>query len=104
VASQCKDIISAGDFRYCEYYKHCKSIPCSDPIANFQKTHDFNGEVENSTSLYYIVQYRHPIEQIISHYEYIILREKEEGIATIDTKKRWIDFLFEGELPKKDII
>src|SRR4030042_821818 len=29
----------AGKLCYCEYYDHCRTVPCSDTNTNFQKTH-----------------------------------------------------------------
>jgi len=35
-----------GEMRYCENYHHCNSVPCTDPLTNVQKTHDFDLDVK----------------------------------------------------------
>ena len=66
----------AGTFCYCEYYRHCKSSPCSDVKTNFQKNHDFEGSLPNTRLLKYIIQYRTPVESLISNFEFDIKNSK----------------------------
>ena len=59
----------AGDFGYCEFYKHCNQTPCTDPQVTFQKSHDFGLEMLQSDELDYMVLYREPLPAIISFFE-----------------------------------
>lgn len=98
--SECREILHAGDFHYCEYYNHCRSMPCTDSLANFQKNHDFQNKVQNLWSNYYIIQYRHPLEHLIVLYEYSIIKGHELDKEVYDDKKRWLDFVY-GAVPSK---
>jgi len=68
----CRDVIIAGDFKYCEFYNHCQSIPCSHADTTFTKNHDFGFNVRITDRFNYLVLYRHPIASIVSWYEYIL--------------------------------
>lgn len=65
-----KGIISSGRFHYCEYYSHCKSVPCSDPRTNYSKNHDFGRHLPPETFPRLIVQIRHPLASIISYFQF----------------------------------
>lgn len=59
----------AGKFGYCEFYKHCHQVPCSDPGVTFQKNHDFGLQLPVSRCIDYLVLYREPLPSIISYFE-----------------------------------
>lgn len=58
------------ELHYCDYYRHCRQVPCIDSKTNYQKTHDFDVALAVQNELKYIVQVRHPLEAIPSWYEY----------------------------------
>jgi len=60
---------SCGEFIYCEYYTHCRKIPCSNLKTTFQKSHDFDLTLPNIAGQYYIVQYRNPKDAIASNFK-----------------------------------
>lgn len=70
--TMCVDVLTAGDLQYCEFYKHCEQIPCSNPKTNFQKNHDFGLKLPQTDKDFYIVLYRHPLESIVSIYNYYL--------------------------------
>ena len=74
--------------RFCEYYSGCKTSPCKNPQTNYQKNHDFDLTLDNNPNYVYIVQYRSPMESLISYYKHGI----NIGVITEDTKKNWVDF------------
>lgn len=86
-----REINFAGDFVYCEHYKHCGRIPCSDSRTNFQRSHDFGLRLTIDTEKPYLVLYRKPLDAIISHYE----AQFRWGICRLemDTEKFWKRFL-----------
>ena len=53
---------------YCEFYGHCRRTPCTDPKTNYQKNHDLHLNLARSQAYLYLVQYRNPIEAIVSWY------------------------------------
>ena len=55
-------------FRYCEWYGHCRRSPCSNLKTNWQKNHEFQLSLLRVPERRYVVQYRHPIEGIVSWY------------------------------------
>ena len=78
------EILEAGPLRYCEYYKHCRHNPCTDPNANFQKVHDFHlfkshhqkslnlnqDEIRIDNRRKYIIQFReNAVASIVSEYK-----------------------------------
>ncbi|MBW2046214.1 MAG: hypothetical protein JRI96_15265 [Deltaproteobacteria bacterium] len=79
---------SAGELVYCEYYHHCGQTPCADPKTNFQKNHDFGLKLENNLSYNYIIQYRHPIESIVSYYKF----QTEYSHTIENNKQNWMSF------------
>jgi len=91
---QCRQVLHAGDFHYCEYYNHCKSIPCTDPTVNFQKYHDIHMGFEFDRAKKFVIQYRHPIETIVSYYNFLILTSKELGMCIEDNEKNWSNFIY----------
>lgn len=76
-------IIHANNLHYCDYYKHCRQVPCSDEQVNFQKNHDFGlfvaheqkqfklnqEEFKKDNRKNYIIQYRElPVDSAVSEY------------------------------------
>lgn len=86
----CKNVLQAGDFRYCEFYQHCQQTPCSDLKINFQKNHDFDLKLKNVFNFKYIIQYRHALGSLVSWY--MIMVEKEE---IEDSKEAWEFFVYQ---------
>ena len=84
--TQFKEVIPAGEFIYCPFYKHCQMTPCSDRRTNFQKNHDFGLKLNKESSYKYIVQYRHPLECLVSWYK-LKAYQKEDSLET------WIEFI-----------
>ncbi len=87
---QCLRLYFRDQFHYCHFDHHCKQIPCTDPKTNFQKHHDYKLFLVNNPSTNYIIQYRHPIESLISLYN---LSKQLGKITENDTKKDWFTFL-----------
>jgi len=86
-ASSCCKVLEAGELFYCEFYSHCNKMPCSDERTNFQKTH--NKKIQNKQSNFYIIQYRHPLEYLVAHYEYV---SKKRNISI--SENNWLNFLY----------
>ena len=96
VDKQCNKVVCGGDFHYCEYYHHCRTSPCADPRTNFQKNHDFDGRVQNCRNNYYVIQYRHPLECLISFFEWWNARARKHKTSQED----WFRFIY-GNPSKK---
>jgi hypothetical protein len=77
------------NFSYCEYYSHCRQIPCVNN-AQFQKNHDFDLDLPIDKSVKYIVQYRHPYESIASFYSFDLFHNKIEN-DHIDTWRNYLN-------------
>lgn len=58
-----------GEVQYCDYYRHCRHSPCLEARTNLQKCHDFDLRLERAPGWMYVIQYRHPLEAIVSWYE-----------------------------------
>lgn len=58
------------ELSYCDFYRHCRQVPCTDPATNYHKTHDFDLRLPIRDDLKYIVQIRNPLEAIPSWYKY----------------------------------
>lgn len=87
-------------FHYCEFYSHCRHTPCTDPLTNFQKNHDFGLKLPITDSDKYIIQYRNPIASIISWYRMHVwyLQNPETASKSLvkkDCKDEWLRFLNE---------
>jgi len=61
-------IFDSGVIKYCEKYIHCGNSPCVNPIVNFQKDHDLDLKTARDENRYLLVQYRSPIESLISFF------------------------------------
>ena len=87
----CHRLITAGEFSYCEYYRHCSKgryntfVPCpSIPVV--QKYHGTHGFGINKhghefvTDYNVIIQHRSPVPATISNYERMLVqRRKRDG-------------------------
>jgi hypothetical protein len=65
---RCIESLFLEEFHYCDYYRHCRQIPCSDPKTTFQKNHDFKLSLSQDKRFHYLVQYRNPLQAIASWY------------------------------------
>jgi len=63
-----KNVLRAGTFYYCDFYTHCKQIPCPNYKTNFQKNHDLELKLKKSANFKYIIQFRHCLPSLISWY------------------------------------
>ncbi len=101
-------------FRYCERYNTCGQRPCVDPHTTLQKDHDFLSTVPTDGPSDYLIQYRHPLYSIPSHYEHEFRdgtyrcrpekRQFRNGIRPGDPESReaWLTYaVHELELWKK---
>jgi len=79
---------SRGEIRYCEYYLHCRKVPC--PEQGISKNHDFNLDLEIPDKFVGIFQYRHPVPAIVSWYRFSVARGN-----TQDNQPAWQDWLAE---------
>ncbi|MFO8053161.1 MAG: sulfotransferase domain-containing protein [Candidatus Omnitrophota bacterium] len=86
-------VLKAGPLYYCEFYGHCQKTPCIDSRANIQKNHDLDLKLSKKKNTKYIIQYRHPLEAIISWYLAEILRKKRFEDSLNDSKQEWLHFI-----------
>lgn len=73
------------EWKYCEFYHCCQSIPCVHEESIFQRNHDFELDVDIDPDAHYLLQFRHPLHSMVSHFE---LRVKLE--LQSDTRETWI--------------
>lgn len=80
-------------FQYCDYYNHCRKIPCRDSATNFQKSHDFDLRLKLSDGQRRLVQYRHPVDAISSWFN-LSLKQPSiwDRISVQDTQSSWNRF------------
>jgi hypothetical protein len=75
------------EFKYCEYYNCCRSVPCKKN-SNFLKNHDFTLKLELPENYKKIVLYRTlMIEQLESFFRAVEIEKKKLFID----KKKWIE-------------
>ncbi len=85
--------LSSHGMSYCEYYGHCRSIPCTDPSTNFQKNHDFGLDLPDLPNCLYIVQYRYPLDSVVSYFEF------KHAIGHIkDSPEAWLRFSWKATI------
>jgi hypothetical protein len=72
-------------FKFCEFYTCCQSAPCVHQNTIFQRNHDFELNVNIEPDAQYLLQFRHPLHSLVSHFEYRVNR----GLLS-DTSKSWI--------------
>jgi len=94
-------VLEAGAFNYCEFYGHCNRVPCTDPRTNFQKNHDLELNLAKDKSNRYIIQYRHPVEAVVSFYKANILRKERFGQGSEDSWQGWFDFIEDSNFKRK---
>jgi hypothetical protein len=75
-------------FTYCPNYGHCRAHPCSDARTNFQKDHDFELDTPISATMAHVVQYRHPVNSLISWYVFALARKN----IPRDSRRSWERF------------
>ena len=98
-----------SDFHYCPDV--FRKVHFKDPKTNYQKNHDFDLCLPNTPLWYYVIQYRHPIESVISWYKWevdnAVKAEKNTRWRTLinrklplwnlytqrDTQQRWLEFV-----------
>jgi len=85
---RCLQLYFKDKFYFCEFYGGCHESPCTNPQTNYQKNHDFGLRLENNPSFNYIIQYRHPLESLVSLYKLYF----NIGVIKEDTKESWIKF------------
>lgn len=111
VKSEKVSLLKAGDLVYCESYSHCNKVPCPNKETNFQKTHDFNLNVKKDLDAKYIIQYRSPLEAIVSlflletnvgHKKW--LSESGRSNKTEDNKESWEEFAKEKIIYWKNFV
>ena len=91
----CLRAICPDTIHYCEYYTHCHRVPCVEPKTNYQKNHDLALTLQPSDNDYYLVQYRTPLESIVSWY---IHYRKRMGmlrglVRERNTRERWENYV-----------
>lgn len=94
-----KGMIRSGRVVYCEHYTHCGRIPCSNATTNIQKTHDFDLKVVVPSGASVLVQFRTPVESIVSYYR----RARSRGNA-VDSLMGWRRFAARATLYWKGFI
>jgi hypothetical protein len=60
----------SGPLRYCEYYTHCRSVPCANPETNMQKNHDLSLRLPLESGRF-LVLHRAPEPAIASWYRVV---------------------------------
>ena len=82
------------EFDYCEIYKNkncCKSTPCDldySGLLFLQKSHDFRLTDEIIESCKYLIQFRHPIPRLFSHWNLAVKNNK----SLLDTQDQFVRF------------
>jgi hypothetical protein len=79
-------------FRYCEFYGDCGARPCTNPDNHFQKNHDFDLLLPPGDAEHHVVQFRHPLYSIPSHYELFVHRAEARGAPVEDSFETWRGF------------
>jgi hypothetical protein len=75
-------------FHYCEFYYACRQIPCRDPNNHFQKSHDFDLDLDVQSDVQYLIQTRKLTSLLISWFELRLLKGRE-----VDSHEGWIQFV-----------
>ena len=78
------------DWHYCEFYHCCQSVPCVNRETIFQRNHDFELDLDNDHTKRYLIQLRHPVHSIVSHFEVQVSLEQLEH-----TRENWVSFSIE---------
>jgi hypothetical protein len=83
--------VRAGEFSYCEYYRHCGEVPCRDG-ALVQKNHDLDLGLPLDAAFRYVALARDPVPSIVSYYK--LTRAAKPWPAFASRKaKYWCDFV-----------
>lgn len=64
------------EFSYCEYYSHCRKMPCSEG-RRYQKNHDLNLDISIDNRSKYLVLFRsNMLEQLEAYYRYKVFESE----------------------------
>ncbi|MBD3345351.1 MAG: hypothetical protein GF401_09850 [Chitinivibrionales bacterium] len=77
--------IAVNRFQYCEYFNHCKTVPCTDHETTYQKNHDMHLDQPVNPDYNYIIQYRNPLESLVSFFTVSSVEHswiKDEGVES----------------------
>jgi len=85
---RCLQLYFGEKFVFCEFYSGCKTTPCINPQTNYQKNHDFDLKLVNDPTLNYIIQYRHPMESLVSYYTQCL----DDAVFEKDDRRQWAVF------------
>lgn len=75
-----------GDFHYCPNV--LRKVHFKNPETNYQKNHDFDLSLPNTRAWYYVIQYRHPIDSVISWYKWEV-----DNAVKAEKNTRWRAFI-----------
>lgn len=107
--ARCLKQYFSGDLHYCSNV--FRKVHFKDAKTNYQKNHDFDLCLPNTGHWYYVIQYRHPIESVISWYKWevdnAVNAEKNTKWRALinrrlpfwnlytrrDTQQRWLEFI-----------
>ena len=87
------DVLSSyfgSTFQYCGYYLLCEQRPCAGRVNHLQKNHDHELTLPSDTDREYLIQYRHPLHSITSHYEHRL--RHGEFVPEQDSREAWEEF------------
>jgi hypothetical protein len=88
-----QQVIAAGRMFYCESGHHCRQWPCPDSRTNFQKQHDKRLELQPLPGYVYLVQYRHPLESLVSYYSWTLKNRPTSLPEAGNSERNWLAFL-----------
>jgi len=87
------DVLSSyfgSTFQYCGYYLLCDERPCAARVNHLQKNHDHELTLPSDSDCDYLVQYRHPLHSITSHYEHKLRHGQIR--PELDCRETWEEF------------
>ncbi len=87
------DVLSnyfGSTFQYCGYYLRCEQRPCAARVNHLQKNHDHELTLPSDAHHDYLIQYRHPLHSITSHYEHKL--RHGEIAPEQDSRAAWEEF------------
>lgn len=101
------------NFQYCEFYYSCRKAPCVSRHNTFQKSHDFELDLETGICTGYIIQTRSEVNLLISWFEMRLAKGREadtpDGFAAFAQRQRpylqaFIDKWIEADLPNRLVL
>ena len=87
------DVLSSyfgSTFQYCGFYLLCEQRPCAGRVNHLQKNHDHELTLPIDADHDYLIQYRHPLHSITSHYEHKL--RHGEFSPEQDSRDTWEEF------------